>query len=106
MTKEYIVQSIIDELTINGVCLIFNPHIFGEYMERIYTAGYEAANKSYSNQKGVIQMDMDGKLLKVYESIASASRQVGVHKGNIAHCCRGEHASCGGYKWKYAEKND
>lgn len=39
----------------------------------------------------------------VYPSSQEASRQTGVHQGNIISCCQGRYKSAGGYHWKYSD---
>lgn len=56
----------------------------------------------YSNKsRCVIQMDMNGKIVKKWESASDAVREHGFDSGCITHCCRGQSKSHKGYKWKY-----
>ena len=57
------------------------------------------------NQK-VIQYDLDGNALKVWESMKEASAKYGLKYQGISACCRGVHKSCGGFIWTYANIND
>lgn len=50
--------------------------------------------------KAVEQYSKDGKLLNTFESVSMASKEIGIQKTNIIHCCR-EMQTAGGYKWKY-----
>ena len=51
--------------------------------------------------KAVVQLDKQSeKLLKSYNSIAEATKQVNVNYGNISRCCNGKLKSAGGFKWK------
>ena len=52
-----------------------------------------------ATRKRVAQKTIDGKLLKVFESISEASRQTGIPAGNITHCCKGRIRHAGGFKW-------
>ncbi|MDC1276938.1 NUMOD1 domain-containing DNA-binding protein [Algibacter sp.] len=54
-------------------------------------------------RKTVIQMDLDGRILYEYKSVAEASRQTGVSKTCISRCCRGEREKSGGFKWNYTK---
>lgn len=49
----------------------------------------------------VIQCDMDGSTLAIYESIKEAVKRTGCHQGLISACCQGTRTHTGGYKWKY-----
>lgn len=42
----------------------------------------------------------------IYPSIAEASRQTNLDKGNIGSVCRGKAKSCGGYHWKFIDKEN
>jgi len=67
------------------------------------TAKARAARKL--NKRGfkpVVQMSMDGSLLNVYESVASAARLTGCHQGAISNCCIGRAKSSGNYRWRFA----
>ena len=46
-------------------------------------------------------MDLDGRTLQKYKSVAEASRQTGISKTCISRCCRGERDKSGGFKWEY-----
>ena len=42
------------------------------------------------------------KLINEYPSISEASRNTGVHLSSIAHVCKKERKSAGGFKWEYS----
>ncbi|WP_372757890.1 NUMOD1 domain-containing DNA-binding protein [Mariniflexile sp.] len=52
-------------------------------------------------RKPVMQMDLDGRTLQKYKSVAEASKLTGISKTCISRCCRGERERTGGYIWKY-----
>ena len=51
----------------------------------------------------VAQYSLDGKLIKVWDKMADASRHLNCHHSQIFDCCRGKQNTCKGYVWKYAE---
>lgn len=51
--------------------------------------------------RAVEQYSKDGKLLNTFESVSMASKEMGIQKTNIIHCCREIRQTAGGYKWKY-----
>lgn len=51
--------------------------------------------------RDVIQMNKDGKVLKIWKIISLASKKLKIDKANITSCCRGRRLSAGGYVWKY-----
>lgn len=59
----------------------------------------------YGQETPVYQYDLDGNLLKIYPSIAAASRILNIKKQNIYKACRGLLKTAGGYQWRN-NKND
>lgn len=53
--------------------------------------------------KRVIQKDLNGRLIRVWESMTDAWKELGLDSGCITHCCKGKYKSAGGFKWEYAE---
>ena len=51
------------------------------------------------------QFDSNGILVKEWESIAQAAKELNLDKGNIGHCCnhKPNHNSSGGFYWRYIE---
>lgn len=47
------------------------------------------------------QFSLDGKLIKVWRSITSASKALKIPKGSIVVVCQGTGKTAHGYKWKY-----
>ena len=67
---------------------------------------WNADRKSGVNNKHskvVVQMNLDGALIKEFHSGHEASRQTGVNRGNISSCCTGRYKTVGGFKWKYKD---
>lgn len=48
-----------------------------------------------------IQMDREGKPIKVWDSLKDACTALGLSKGNLTSACQGKYQTCGGYKWAY-----
>jgi hypothetical protein len=51
----------------------------------------------------VAQYSLDGKLIKIWDRMADASRHLKCPHGEISACCRQKQSTCRGYIWKYAE---
>lgn len=66
-----------------------------ENKRKIQAAAYE------KNRVEIEQYTKEGKLVKVWGSIASAARALGLCKSNIHKCCNGKNKSSGGFVWKY-----
>ena len=54
--------------------------------------------------KKVIQCDLNGDTVCVYESIKNAVAQTGISYYRIYNCCTGNQANSGGFIWRYAEE--
>lgn len=53
------------------------------------------------NQR-VIQYDLSGNALKIWESIKEASETLNISREGISACCRNKRKTAGGYAWTYA----
>jgi len=49
----------------------------------------------------VVQMDLDGNVIKVWKRIKEASTHLNIPSSNIVHCCKGNRKTSGGFKWAY-----
>ena len=56
------------------------------------------------NSKRVVQMDLSGNEIKIWNSMEEAGKAIGICRSGISECCSGKHRTAGGYRWKYAEK--
>jgi aspartyl-tRNA synthetase len=56
-------------------------------------------------KRRVTQMDIDGKELKIFESLDQAKQQLGINDSDIVSCCKGRKKLSGGFKWKYTDIN-
>ena len=52
----------------------------------------------------VVQFDLNGKKIKEFLSVSSASRETGTHRVPLYKCCKGIYHTAGGYKWKYLDE--
>lgn len=67
-----------------------------ENIEHAYRTGL---NKGRT--KTVLQYDIQGNLIKEWNSITEATNQLKIN--NISACCAGKLKTVGGYKWKYKD---
>ena len=51
--------------------------------------------------KRVYQCDLDGKVIKIWNSIQKAADSVGISASNISNACAGRVNSAAGFKWRY-----
>lgn len=61
-----------------------------------------------NNARAVVQMDMEGNTIAVFESMTAAGIATGIDKIYISNCCSPfrKQKTAGGYKWRYAEKEE
>ena len=52
-----------------------------------------------SNRVKVAQLDKDGNMLNVYDSLKEVERQTGIKWQGVSHCINGTRKSAGGYTW-------
>jgi len=60
--------------------------------------------RGIGHRKRVAQYTLDGKLIEVFESILSASRETGVHFTSISGIVRGRFNTAGGFKWRFVNE--
>lgn len=51
----------------------------------------------------VIQFDLKGNFIKLWDNIRTASLQLNIDDAGIVNCCKGKHKTCGGFLWKYKD---
>ena len=71
------------------------------YVKAVRSKGYDAVD-SYE----IIQYDMNGKEIKRYGSISSASKETGIPTSNITRVARGQRSHAGGFIWEYGDDVD
>lgn len=52
----------------------------------------------------VVQLDLNGDLIKVWDGASDVERELKIHSGNIAKCCKNKIKEAGGFKWQYYNK--
>lgn len=60
-------------------------------------------NLGLKSGKKIAQIDLNGNVVKIYDSGRQASLELGISQGNISQCCNGKRNICKGFKWKYVE---
>lgn len=51
----------------------------------------------------VRQLSKSGELVRVWNSMAEASNELGIFKSQICYCCKGKQKTAGGYRWEYLD---
>lgn len=92
-------SSSISEDSISHACVGDRKTSNGFYWT--YTSTFDL--KEDYRKKKVIQYDLEGEILDVYDSIAEASKATEINKSSIAKCCRGERKKAGNFIWKFSD---
>ncbi len=66
------------------------------------TADRSTWRKYTGNRKPIQQLDMEGNLIRTYESVREASRQTGISDKDLIQVAKGIYKSWNGYRWEYA----
>jgi mevalonate kinase len=62
---------------------------------------YDNKTKKPPHMKKVQQLDFDGNVINIFESLQEAFRKTGIQATNINKCCEGKRNQAGGYKWQH-----
>lgn len=92
-------SSSISEESISHACVGDRKTSNGFYWTYISTFDL----KEDYRKKKVIQNDLEGEIVNVYNSIAEASKATQINKSSIAKCCRGERKTAGNSIWKFSD---
>ena len=72
-------------------------------IQHAYDIGIKKANHAtqYKNYKPIVQMDMDGNVIREWHSLNSAARELKISKGSLSACLYGKRKTCAKFKWEY-----
>lgn len=76
-------------------------HYYGKKFSEEHRKRISDANKNGKCSKPILQLNLEGELIKEHPSINEANRQTGVSRSLIYRSCRCKIRSAGGYVWKY-----
>jgi len=57
--------------------------------------------KDNPRSRKIIQKELDGKIIKIWDSLQDIKRDLGFSPSNICRCCKGEVKRIGGFLWNY-----
>ena len=88
------------------------PKEFGESVSRGLKGKTKGKKKSEEHKRKIglahaipiVQLTLDGKFIKEWESAATAAKTLGFNFSHISACCRGERGQHKGFKWMYKEE--
>lgn len=63
---------------------------------------YIRLNIPHPNSKSIIQYDLEGNIIKEWNSITEAGYNLNIKVNGIRKCCKGERNTSHGFKWQYA----
>ena len=64
---------------------------------------YASEHTALMQGKLVIQLLSDGKIVKLFKSVADASKETGIDRKCIRDAANGKQKTAGGYYWKFSE---
>lgn len=73
-----------------------------DYTSDSYINGIKKATEK--RKKPVIQMDLDGNIIKIWSCAKEVEETIKVFATTIAAVCKGKKKTTGGFKWKYLER--
>lgn len=56
-------------------------------------------------RKKIIQYNLDGKFIKVWDCMSDASKQLKINNSDLTYACKGKQKTAGNYQWKYYTNN-
>lgn len=65
---------------------------------------YHKYGKEHRNSKEIIQLTIDNKIIKKWDSLADVERNLNIKASNICKCLKKERETAGNYKWKYIKE--
>lgn len=75
-----------------------------EYIGQNNYKGKQGTTQIQSNSRKIAKIDPETKqIIKIYDTIALASRENNCDNSSISKVCKGIRNKCGGYNWKYVE---
>jgi hypothetical protein len=65
----------------------------------------QKSSKDTSHKKRIVQMDLDGNVLNIFNTINEAAKTVGVDRTTVSKVIVGVNQTAGGFKWAYEDVN-
>ena len=72
-------------------------------IQQAYAIGYDTGRLMHIKERPIMQMDLSGKQIKVFESITIAHRKLNINRRAISFAADGKYKTSGGFKWKYID---
>ena len=62
---------------------------------------YGRIGKDNPNSIPILQLDLEGNVIREFYGAAEAARELGLDKSSITKCIKGKYKTCGSFRWKY-----
>lgn len=70
------------------------------------TGDTRTARDSINLKKRVTQITLDGKPVRIWDSMTQATEELGLSPGKISDVCSGKRKTTGGFKWEYTNPDE
>lgn len=80
-----------------------NPNTISQRLKFLIEEGEARKRYNNSRKKSVIQYDIYGEPVRIWDCASNAEAFLGISKGNISKCCNKIQVIAGGYLWKFVE---
>lgn len=71
-----------------------------EFRNKMMEAAHKRAGKRAKGYGGkIVQADLDGNVIKIWECQTDASLELDIPAAGISSCCKGEQKTCRGFRW-------
>lgn len=74
-----------------------------EWCNQYYNINYGTRNAKYSIP--VVQQDLEGNVIKIWESAYTASKELCIPQSSIWNCCNNKNNKTHNYKWRYKHES-
>lgn len=105
MKQHIVAQKVLFELEILGLSNEKVEDVLWEYLKMVYAAGYDEGRLQRTKRRAVIQMDMQGKPIKIWDCAKTAARHLDMNESTIRKAALGKINSgkTAGFKWKFVD---
>ena len=73
-------------------------------IQQVYAIGVDTGRFLHIIERPTMQMDLNGRKIKIFDSAIIASRKLEINQGSISAASDGRRKTAGGFKWKYIDK--
>jgi hypothetical protein len=101
MTSEHAIESIIKEMSAQGIFPMIFKNILRRYLYMTYCIGYDAGTRIRSNEKPVVQYSKEGNFIERFDSAVHAARRIEGYATNITKDCKSKKHTYKGFMWHY-----